>query len=32
MLDPSEDDAESVLVLLESTDCLFMKDGFGVDM
>ena len=27
MLDPSEDDAESVLGLLESTDCLFMKDG-----
>ena len=28
MLDPSEDDAESVLGLLESTDCLFMKDGY----
>ena len=32
MLDPSEDDAESVPALLESTDCLFTKDGFGFDM
>lgn len=27
-----EDSAESVLVVLESTDCLVMPEGFGVDL